>query len=138
MCSKINAQAHSNSIIIYFWLFSIFSVLVTETESLDSYLKWTAWPFNYFDTFFFLWTPINYNEEQNRNVYLQVFERGSRGPSTVTLIALVYVATCGGLVDIVIVTEKLFPAKPKKKYGLEFFLLKIGYNIYLQKSWKVK
>lgn len=46
--------------------------------------------------------------------YLQVFERGSRGPSTVTLIALVYVATCGGLVDIVIVTEKLLPVEKNK------------------------
>lgn len=45
--------------------------------------------------------------------YLHVLERGSRGPSTVTLMALVYVATCGGLVDIVIVTEKLLPIKMK-------------------------
>lgn len=42
-------------------------------------------------------------------IYLHVFERGSLGPSTVTLIAFVYVATCGGLVDSVIVIEKLLP-----------------------------
>lgn len=42
-------------------------------------------------------------------VYLHVLDRGSRGPSTVTLIAFAYVATWGGLVDIVIVTEKLLP-----------------------------
>jgi hypothetical protein len=36
-------------------------------------------------------------------------DRGSRGPSTVTLIALVYVATCGGVVDTVIVSVKLLP-----------------------------
>lgn len=37
--------------------------------------------------------------------------RGSRGPSTVTFIALPYVATCGGLVEIVIVIVKLLPEK---------------------------
>lgn len=34
---------------------------------------------------------------------------GSRGPSTVILMALWYVATCGGLVKTVIVKVKLFP-----------------------------
>lgn len=46
-------------------------------------------------------------------IYLHVFDRGSLGPSTVTLIAFVYVATCGGLDDIVMVIEKLLPAKWK-------------------------
>ena len=55
-----------------------------------------------------------YNEEKGCNRYLHVLERGSRGPSTVTLIAFVYVATCGGLDDMVIVTEKLFPVKSSK------------------------
>lgn len=49
------------------------------------------------------------------NEHLLVFERGSRGPSTVTLIALLYVATCGGLDDTIIVKVKLFPANSKKK-----------------------
>lgn len=47
--------------------------------------------------------------------HLLVFERGSRGPSTVTLIALLYVATCGGLVDTIIVKVKLLPKKLEKK-----------------------
>lgn len=42
-------------------------------------------------------------------IHLLVFDRGSRGPSTVTLIALVYVATWGGVVDTVMVMLKLFP-----------------------------
>lgn len=42
---------------------------------------------------------------------LLVFDLGSRGPSTVTLIALLYDATCGGLVDTVIVNVKLLPAR---------------------------
>jgi hypothetical protein len=41
--------------------------------------------------------------------YILVLLRGSRGPSTVTLIALVYVATCGGFVLTVIVRVKLLP-----------------------------
>lgn len=36
--------------------------------------------------------------------------RGSLGPSTVTLMALPYVAICGGDVLMVMVSEKLFPA----------------------------
>lgn len=39
-----------------------------------------------------------------------VFDLGSRGPSTVTLMALLYVVTCGGDVDTVMVSVKLFPA----------------------------
>lgn len=39
-----------------------------------------------------------------------VFDLGSLGPSTVTLIALLYVATCGGVVETIIVNVKLFPA----------------------------
>lgn len=42
-------------------------------------------------------------------IYSLALLRGSRGPSTVTLIALLYVHTCGGLVAIVIVRLKLFP-----------------------------
>lgn len=34
---------------------------------------------------------------------------GSRGPSTVTFMARWYVATCGGLVNTVIVNVKLLP-----------------------------
>lgn len=41
---------------------------------------------------------------------LLVFDLGSRGPSTVTLIALLYEATWGGLVETVIVSVKLLPA----------------------------
>lgn len=43
----------------------------------------------------------------------RVFERGSRGPSTVTLIALDKVATCGGDVCSNIVSEKLLPGNKK-------------------------
>lgn len=42
---------------------------------------------------------------------LLVLDLGSRGPSTVTLMALLYVAICGGLVEIVIVNVKLLPEK---------------------------
>jgi hypothetical protein len=42
---------------------------------------------------------------------LLVFERGSLGPSTVTLMALLYVAICGGEELTVIVKVKLFPVK---------------------------
>lgn len=48
-------------------------------------------------------------------LYLLVLDLGSLGPSTVTLIALLYVATCGGLVETVIVKVKLFPEKNEKK-----------------------
>jgi hypothetical protein len=41
---------------------------------------------------------------------LLVLERGSLGPSTVTLMALLYVAICGGEELTVIVSVKLFPA----------------------------
>lgn len=47
-------------------------------------------------------------------IYSRDLERGSRGPSTVTLIALLYVATCGGHVATVMVIVKLFPEKKKK------------------------
>jgi len=40
-----------------------------------------------------------------------VLQRGSRGPSTVTLIARWYVATWGGLVHTVIVSMKNLPAR---------------------------
>lgn len=43
--------------------------------------------------------------------YLLILFLGSLGPSTVTLMALRYVATCGGLVAIVIVKLKLLPVK---------------------------
>lgn len=49
---------------------------------------------------------------------LLVFDLGSRGPSTVTLIALLYDATCGGLVDTVIVNVKLLPAIENNYYIL--------------------
>lgn len=42
---------------------------------------------------------------------------GSLGPSTVTFIALTYVATCGGEVLSVIVNAKLFPVN-KKEYSV--------------------
>lgn len=53
---------------------------------------------------------------------LLVFERGSLGPSTVTLMALLYDATCGGLVDTVIVNVKLLPVKKMKILLVCFFL----------------
>lgn len=45
------------------------------------------------------------------DLYSLVLDRGSLGPSTVTLMALVYVATWGGVVDTVMVMLKLFPGK---------------------------
>lgn len=48
-------------------------------------------------------------------MYSLVFERGSLGPSTVTLIAFDKVATCGGDVCSMIVRVKLFPARKKEK-----------------------
>jgi hypothetical protein len=45
-------------------------------------------------------------------------ERGSRGPSTVTLIALLYVAICGGEELTVIVKVKLFPVTRDSIIGL--------------------
>lgn len=45
---------------------------------------------------------------------LRVLERGSRGPSTVTLIALEYVATCVGEPATEIVNVKLFPVINEK------------------------
>ena len=49
-------------------------------------------------------------------IYSLVLERGSLGPSTVTLMALVYVATWGGVVDTVIVILKLFPKIERIKH----------------------
>jgi len=43
-------------------------------------------------------------------------ERGSLGPSTVTLIAFDKVATCGGDVCSMIVRVKLFPARRTGRY----------------------
>jgi len=42
---------------------------------------------------------------------IRVLDRGSLGPSTVTLMALLYVVTCGGLLATVILNVKLLPAK---------------------------
>lgn len=41
--------------------------------------------------------------------------RGSRGPSTVILMARWYVATCGGFVKTVIVSVKLFPVDRREE-----------------------
>lgn len=54
--------------------------------------------------------------------YSLVLDLGSRGPSTVTFIALLYVATCGGLVDTIIVNVKLLPAN-KRKISVNLFNL---------------
>jgi len=54
------------------------------------------------------------NNEQIE-IDLQFLLLGSLGPSTVTFIAFVYVATCGGDVEIVIVNEKLLPMKKIKE-----------------------
>lgn len=51
--------------------------------------------------------------------YLLVLDRGSLGPSTVTLIALLYVVTCGGLVDTSMVNVKLLPETNEKWEQLE-------------------
>lgn len=47
------------------------------------------------------------------NPWCRIFERGSRGPSTVTFIAFEYVAIWAGDVDMQIVNEKLLPEKKK-------------------------
>ena len=44
-----------------------------------------------------------------RVAYSRVLLRGSRGPSTVTFMHLLYVIICGGDVEIWIVRLKLFP-----------------------------
>lgn len=45
----------------------------------------------------------------------RIFDLGSRGPSTVTLIAFVYVVISAGIVDMHIESVKLFPANRKRK-----------------------
>lgn len=57
---------------------------------------------------------------------LLVLDRGSLGPSTVTLIALAYVATCGGEVFIIMVRVKLLPKNFNKKKTV-FILTEIFY-----------
>jgi hypothetical protein len=51
--------------------------------------------------------------------YLLDFVRGSRGPSTVTLMALLYVATWKGVELMTIVSEKLFPATRTQISGMQ-------------------
>ena len=46
--------------------------------------------------------------------YLLTLLRGSRGPSTVTLMAFWYRVICGGCVQTVIVRVKLFPENSQK------------------------
>lgn len=50
---------------------------------------------------------------------LLVFDLGSLGPSTVTFIALVSVATCGGCVCNIIVNVKLLPEKRKREIEIK-------------------
>jgi hypothetical protein len=50
--------------------------------------------------------------------YLLDFVRGSLGPSTVTLMALLYVATWKGVELMTIVSEKLFPATKTRLSGM--------------------
>lgn len=59
------------------------------------------------------------------NLYLLVLDLGSRGPSTVTLMALLYVATCGGCVETVIVKVKLLPAINKERPLINFVLISL-------------
>lgn len=49
------------------------------------------------------------NKLKHRMLYLRVLDLGSLGPSTVTLIALLYVVTCGGEQLTVMVSVKLLP-----------------------------
>ena len=51
--------------------------------------------------------------------YLLVLLRGSRGPSTVTFIHLVYTATCGGLVLMEMVKLKLLPEMQSKQMSIQ-------------------
>lgn len=59
---------------------------------------------------------------------LLVFDRGSLGPSTVTLMAFIYVATWGGDVWIDIVSVKLFPTKNMQKIFNFLNLQKNNFN----------
>lgn len=49
-------------------------------------------------------------------------DRGSRGPSTVTLMAFWYVATCGGDVASIIVRVKDFPVKKEENVSKVYVL----------------
>lgn len=55
-------------------------------------------------------TRIFYKHVKKVRVFVDLL-RGSRGPSTVTFMALQYVATCRGSVFTVIVNESVFPIK---------------------------
>lgn len=58
-----------------------------------------------------------------------VFDLGSLGPSTVTLIAFVYVATWGGELLIVMVSVKLFPKIKTKTSVKTFTILWLNLNL---------
>lgn len=60
---------------------------------------------------------------------LQFLLLGSLGPSTVTFIAFVYVVTCGGDVEIVIVKVKLLPViEGMKRKVIEFGYIQMSVN----------
>jgi hypothetical protein len=56
--------------------------------------------------------------EHPEQQYLLDFVRGSLGPSTVTLMALLYVATWKGVELMTMVSEKLFPATRTQLSGM--------------------
>ncbi len=68
----------------------------------------------------------------NKKLYvildLRVLERGSRGPSTVTLIALEYVATCVGEPATEIVNVKLFPVIKMKESSILIFYADVQFS----------
>ena len=62
----------------------------------------------------FIMVPIAGTVEMGGGGYLLTLLRGSRGPSTVTLMAFWYRVICGGCVQTVIVRVKLFPENSQK------------------------
>jgi len=61
---------------------------------------------------------ISFNYLYTKPLHLLDFVRGSRGPSTVTLMALLYVAIWKGVELMTMVSEKLFPATEKQLLGV--------------------
>lgn len=59
---------------------------------------------------------VDFSSNLGTYCYSPGLDLGSLGPSTVTLIALLYVATCGGFVETVMVNENDFPVNKANKH----------------------
>lgn len=65
-------------------------------------------------------------------IYALVFDLGSRGPSTVTLMALLYVATCGGQELTIIDSVKLLPGTSIKYLYFSCYLAAVDiFKLYI-------